>query len=331
MAFWGIEVRPGKPFTHSYDESRGRLRISQASLGDGKGSNKSVLQCNVGDKSPILLCNLIPNVSESCHLELEFEENDDVIFSVLGQRSVHLSGYYLGSGGNARGDDSDESYGEDIAETESEDAENYYDSEDDEYESDFIDDDDIEMFSAPRRKSNVVIKEIEEEEKPANGNADPKVLESEDEDGFPISFSVLKKSTVKKAEACEKSDQMNSDDKKRKVGTVVDDVGLKRKLSEPHIAPESIEKPKKKKKVKSKKALQTDEGDGDEGQLADGKTNLREGDEVDQAEYNDMDEDRPDAVEQEKLPDVKKDDPSSVFPNTTPESNGKRKRIRRKG
>ncbi|KAJ0981180.1 hypothetical protein J5N97_009435 [Dioscorea zingiberensis] len=403
MAFWGIEVRPGKPFTHSYDESRGRLRISQASLGDGKGSNKSVLQCNVGDKSPILLCNLIPNVSESCHLELEFEENDDVIFSVLGQRSIHLSGYYLGSGGNARGDDSDESYGEDIAETESEDAENYYDSEDDEYESDFIDDDDIEMFSAPRRKSNVVIKEIEEEEKPANGNAgrrrlkkkceisdsdegdvgsqcqlvvkssSPKVLESEDEDGFPISFSVLKKSTVKKAEACEKSDQMNSDDKKRKVGTVVDDVGLKRKLSEPHIAPESIEKPKKKKKVKSKKALQTDEGDGDEGQLADGKVEkrddclaagagvdksvdggplrkgkkekkqriseamngfstdkLEEGDEVDQAEYNDMDEDRPDAVEQEKLPDVKKDDPSSVFPNTTPESNGKRKKDKKK-
>lgn len=78
----------------------------QATLGDGKGTAKSVLQCNVGDKSPILLCNLIPNVSESCHLELEFEEADDVVFSVLGQKSVHLSGFYLGSGGNGGGEDS---------------------------------------------------------------------------------------------------------------------------------------------------------------------------------------------------------------------------------
>lgn len=49
---------------------------------------------------------------------------------------------------------SDESYGEDIAETESEDMENLYNSEDDEYESDFIDDDDVEMFASSRRKSN---------------------------------------------------------------------------------------------------------------------------------------------------------------------------------
>ena len=74
------------------------------------------MQCNVGNKSPILLCNLIPNGSETCHLELEFEEDDGVIFSVLGQRSVHLSGYFLGScchmGGYETG-----SYGEDIVET----------------------------------------------------------------------------------------------------------------------------------------------------------------------------------------------------------------------
>ncbi|XP_039127649.1 peptidyl-prolyl cis-trans isomerase FKBP53 [Dioscorea cayenensis subsp. rotundata] len=322
MAFWGIEVRPGKPYTHSFDRSRGRLRISQATLGDGKGTAKSVLQCNVGDKSPILLCNLIPNVSESCHLELEFEEADDVVFSVLGQKSVHLSGFYLGSGGNGGGEDSDESYGEDIAETESEDMENLYNSEDDEYESDFIDDDDVEMFASSRRKSNVVIKEIfEEDDKPQNGNAgrrrlkknreisdsddeddvgsqrqlvvkgsSPKLLESEDEDGFPISFSMMQKSPVKKAEVNENPDQKSCVVKKRKIDTMADDAELKRKSSEPidssvpsDIEPESNEKPKKKKKVKGKKSLQTDEGQLVEGKMEKKDNDLAAGANVDES------------------------------------------------
>ncbi|RWV99321.1 hypothetical protein GW17_00037780, partial [Ensete ventricosum] len=97
--------------------------------------------------------------AETCHLELEFDEDNDVVFSVLGQRSVHLCGYYLGAC-RGHGDGGDEtwsfsdSYGEDIGE---EDSESYgsFDSEEDEYESDFIDDGDIEMFpSSPHRKSS---------------------------------------------------------------------------------------------------------------------------------------------------------------------------------
>lgn len=63
------------------------------------------MQCNVGNKSPILICSLIPDSSETCHLELEFEEEDEVVFSVIGQRSVHLSGYYTVSGRINDGDD----------------------------------------------------------------------------------------------------------------------------------------------------------------------------------------------------------------------------------
>ena len=33
--------------------------------------------------------------SESLQLNLEFEEADDVVFSVLGPRSIFLSGYYV--------------------------------------------------------------------------------------------------------------------------------------------------------------------------------------------------------------------------------------------
>ncbi|WOL20194.1 peptidyl-prolyl cis-trans isomerase FKBP53 [Canna indica] len=251
MAFWGVEVRPGKPYTHVYDATRGRLRVSQATLGNGKGTTKSVLQCNVGKKSPILLCSLFPDKTETCHLELEFEEDDEVVFSVLGQRSVHLSGYYLGSSRSGRGDgDETDSYGEDIGE---EDSEGYdsFGSDEDEYESDFIDDD-VEMFPAsPKRKSSVIIEEIVEDDKPTNGNGNRRRLkkksqlidsddenddsqcqlvvkssnaamfESEDEDGFPISFSLQKKDADENIEGNKKAGKKTvDDDRKRKIDAI---------------------------------------------------------------------------------------------------------------
>lgn len=88
-------MKPGKPVTHSFDKVRRRLRISQASLGTGSAVTKSLVQCNVGNKSPVFLCALLPDKMESCHLDLEFEEADDVVFSVIGPRSVYLTGYYV--------------------------------------------------------------------------------------------------------------------------------------------------------------------------------------------------------------------------------------------
>lgn len=41
---------------------------------------------------------MYPLTNESLQLHLEFEEVNDVVFSVIGPRSIHLSGYYLGSG-----------------------------------------------------------------------------------------------------------------------------------------------------------------------------------------------------------------------------------------
>lgn len=68
-----------------------------------------MVQCNVGKKSPILLCSLVPDKAETCHLELEFEEDNEVVFSVLGQRSVYLCGFYLGPC-RGHGDGGDETY-----------------------------------------------------------------------------------------------------------------------------------------------------------------------------------------------------------------------------
>ncbi|CAL9111216.1 unnamed protein product [Musa textilis] len=252
MAFWGVEVKPGKPYTHVYDEARGRLRISQATLGNGKAASKSVVQCNVGKKSPILLCSLVPDKVETCHLELEFDEDNEVVFSVLGQRSVHLCGYYLGAcRGHGDGGDETDSYGEDIGE---EDSESYgsFDSEEDEYESDFIDDGDIGMFpSSPQRKSSVIIEEIVDDVKPAHGNGTRRrlkkksqlvesdswdddselqlvvksnnnieIFESEDDDGFPISFSVKKKDAANNFEVDKKSGSTDNDGEKMKIDAI---------------------------------------------------------------------------------------------------------------
>uniref|UniRef100_A0A1J3F7A2 peptidylprolyl isomerase n=2 Tax=Noccaea caerulescens TaxID=107243 RepID=A0A1J3F7A2_NOCCA len=141
MAFWGVEVKSGRPFTLQTTDATGikRLHLSQATLGLGIAETRSILQCNIGSKSPLFLCVLFPEKIESCQLNIEFEEADDVIFSVLGARSVHITGYFLGkSTAFSQNDDESESYGEDIGNSDmdkgSSDDYNYSDS--------FINDDD---------------------------------------------------------------------------------------------------------------------------------------------------------------------------------------------
>ncbi|KAL9225238.1 hypothetical protein vseg_001187 [Gypsophila vaccaria] len=220
MTFWGVEVKPGKPFTLNSEELGGSLILTQATLGISSSSKRSILQVNVGDKQPIFLCSLLPEKSECFTLNLEFNEEEDVKFSVVGPTSIHLSGYVQRHDDDEEeGDDDDDDCeldccAEDIAETESEDSE--FDSEEDDEDVDnFIDDDDMPMYptvTAPN--SGVVIEEIEEDEEPDVGKGGNKKakkkkelpasksekitqqdivdkldLVSEDEDGFPKSSS----------------------------------------------------------------------------------------------------------------------------------------------
>ena len=68
-----------------------------------------MLQCVVGNKTPVIICSLNPRLAEMCHLEIELEEVGEVRFSVLGPSSVHLSGYYLRPSSRSFAGD-DESY-----------------------------------------------------------------------------------------------------------------------------------------------------------------------------------------------------------------------------
>ncbi|CAN6839639.1 unnamed protein product [Brassica oleracea] len=140
--FAGVEVKPGKPFTlKAATNDAKRLHLSQATLGlVSSGTNRSILQCNVGNKSPLFLCVLSPEKVDSCQLNIEFQEAEDVIFSVIGPRSVHLTGYFLGrssTGGLSLNDDESESFGEDIVDTDVEKGS----SDDYDYSDSFINDD----------------------------------------------------------------------------------------------------------------------------------------------------------------------------------------------
>ncbi|CAN6204080.1 unnamed protein product [Urochloa humidicola] len=222
MAFWGVEVKPGKPYTHTYQADHGRLRVCQAILSNCDAAGRTVLQCNVGNKIPIKLCSLNPKLSEMCHLEIELEEVDDVVFSVIGQSSIHLSGYYVrASSRSSAGDDESESYGEDVGHS---DTDEEHDANEDSYESDFIDDRDVidvsdDDFSSPRcRRKKACEKQTRAERrrrlkkqvdssddndspvmKPAVKRNAPLIDSGSDEDNVPISVASVKKDNAKVA------------------------------------------------------------------------------------------------------------------------------------
>ncbi|KAH0688078.1 hypothetical protein KY289_018915 [Solanum tuberosum] len=218
MAFWGVELKSGKPFTHNFEKERGRLHISQATLGSGSSNKKSIVQCKVGDKEPIYVCSLLPEKLETCPLNLEFEEDEDVTFSVIGSHNVHLSGFFYGESEDCCGDEHGSDYEEGASETDSASDDSFefnYDTEDEDEDGSTDNDDFIMYPPSPIPNSGVRIEEILEDEKPTDengtskkpkkkknqskgiddserqivvkGNTDSPQMESEDEDGFPIS------------------------------------------------------------------------------------------------------------------------------------------------
>ncbi|CAA2991658.1 Hypothetical predicted protein [Olea europaea subsp. europaea] len=221
MAFWGTEVKPGKPVTHSSGTARGRLRISQATLGIGDATKTSLVQCNVGNKSPVLLCALLPNKTESCHLDLEFEEAVDVVFSVIGPRSVYLTGYYVNHSRHFNPHSDSESFGVDIEHTGTEGSNHC--SDDDKYEDSFIDDGELRDLSPSHISDSDEIKETMLEHGKPKGNErsfkrhkkkyqviesddDANPHESEDEDSYLLSvFRNRRAAQTTKSEAGEKT------------------------------------------------------------------------------------------------------------------------------
>ncbi|CAA7060236.1 unnamed protein product [Microthlaspi erraticum] len=254
MGFWGIEVKPGKPQTFDPESEDGKLHVTQATLGDGFGREKSVIQCSIGGKAPVYLCSLLTNKTECCPLNLEFDDEDGIVeFLVTGTRSIHLSGY-LEAYEEEEEDELHESDSDGIDIEDESGESSDYDSEDEDQLDEFEDflDSKLEMFrgSSSAPNSGVVIEEIEDEEKPAKENkakrskkkseaskeenadkqiiaretADVPVLESEDEDGFPIA-----KEETPEQEKMDLDDDEQGSNKKRKAKAAEQESGNKNK------------------------------------------------------------------------------------------------------
>ncbi|KAI9384926.1 hypothetical protein POPTR_012G129200v4 [Populus trichocarpa] len=281
MSFWGIEVKPGKPHPYHSDDVQGKLRVTQATLGLGSSKERSILQCSVGHRSPIFVCSLLPGKAESCSLNLEFTD-ELVAFSVIGPQSIHLCGYFDSVEGDHLRDEYEYDSGEDIVDTESDESSEY--DYDDEYDDD---DDDLQMYSpSPVPKSGVVIEEITEDDKPTKENGKSKrlkkknnqssdkedqnnsqqqivlkrdrgisVLESEDEDGFPISSSAKNKDTVQEQQAeldGQKDKETTQETKKKMASEDNDDTRKKRKVKSVDQDGQPERKTKKKKKQRER-------------------------------------------------------------------------------
>ncbi|KAI9099201.1 hypothetical protein K1719_024968 [Acacia pycnantha] len=226
MAFWGVEVKPGKSFTHKFDDLKGRLHTSMATLGVGSAPAKSRLQCNVGNNSPVYLCSLSSRANESLQLNLEFEEVGDVIFSVDGPRSIYLCGYYLGSGGRTSTIEESESYGEDIANTEIYRSDC---SDEDEYEGSFIDDDtNPDVYPKSPSLSEEEASSIDKCKGSRCGLRKKNQRVDSDDDGLPISSIYKSRASAKVfSEEMDVSDDRREGDAKHKNGEVNGDNSVK--------------------------------------------------------------------------------------------------------
>ncbi|CAI9092087.1 OLC1v1027237C3 [Oldenlandia corymbosa var. corymbosa] len=261
MAFWGTELEPGKPYVHYFDADEGRLHLSQATLGSGESEGKTIVQCKVGDKKPIYLCSLVPGKVDNYPLNIEFEGDEEVAFSVIGQQTVHLSGFFLG--GTEDGGDSDPYEGEAI-EMDSESDDSLGSDLEDEDEDDFSDDDDDSMDvyqSSPVPNSGVKIEEILDDEKPTKdefaskqskkkkiqkdepknsensgkqlivrGTSGVPVLESEDEDGFPVSSPSKRKAQDLTSRSSDSARDEHPEKGQKKKGKDDSGLSLKRKI-----------------------------------------------------------------------------------------------------
>lgn len=172
MAFWGVEVKAKKPYTLKFSDFQApRLHLSQATLGNRKSDDRTIVRCSVAESPFVYVCSLLPGTVETCALDLFFD--DDVTFSVKGSTSVHLVGYFDGVfDGNESGEDvEDDGYSEEEEEEDSD-----YDSMDGFLVSDEDDEDDEKDWSSEEDDTRVPNTGVTIEELPDDTEVSQKSL-----------------------------------------------------------------------------------------------------------------------------------------------------------
>ena len=92
MAFWGLEITPGKPALLTIER---RLVAKQAALLVEKPSAEPcILTVSVrGSKQEFVVCRLHEGTAEHCTVELPFSPNDYATLHLRGPHKVHLTGF----------------------------------------------------------------------------------------------------------------------------------------------------------------------------------------------------------------------------------------------
>ncbi len=92
MAFWGLEIQPGKLVPYVPPPESARLRLSNACLDDSAvtGEAKADLSCKTSDGPQLRLCCLRSSTKDSTTLDLMFDGYTE--FLAEGNAPVHLTG-----------------------------------------------------------------------------------------------------------------------------------------------------------------------------------------------------------------------------------------------
>jgi len=117
--FWGLTVHPNKPLECAIN-SPFKLSMATLALNVPETAGRSSLIATVEDED-FVLCSLTPGLIENVELNHAFMDGDVVTFSIIGEASVTLTGYYIEDieeGEYLEGEDGDEDedsvlYGED--------------------------------------------------------------------------------------------------------------------------------------------------------------------------------------------------------------------------
>jgi len=148
-SFWAIELHPGKEYATTPDFD---LHITQAVLtGASKDkSERSVISVKIADEEggeakTFSIASLKLDHADSQGLDLVFDQEEEIVFTVSGKNTVHLSGYLIPPNGDE--DDFGDEFGSDDEEIPS--GEEFGSEDEDEEEAD----DDIQAQIAAKRKA----------------------------------------------------------------------------------------------------------------------------------------------------------------------------------
>ena len=192
MTFWGCTVSAGKDsaYVPSAEEDL-LLHISQACLDPGaKKGSKAVLMLKSADDGPYAICSLREGSVESVNLDLLLEDYSE--FSIVGNASIHLTGYHMPQDDDGPGFEGDDGDDEDFEAFEEDpdllgfDADGlpiYMDATDDSEEEEDDDDDDDDDDDVPR--NDVLIEDVTENQEEDHSEESEEEEEEEEEEDEP--------------------------------------------------------------------------------------------------------------------------------------------------